>query len=408
MLAESAAPPEGLPSLPPGLKTMQVMEARGRRLWEERRLHTQQRQQLQQQAGAQREEEDEEDDDWLGGSSNPVKLPDAKLFWKKLTVHCPGRLGDDGREEGPGKGCGLTDKGVKRALKRYIDSAVVIFGEDPTYKLSAAYGEVPAAVHEAVDEELLASLLPRRLNEACPYAATFKIFVLTRDDETHAALLGAFAELARNAAALTEMLATKDAPLCPASSKMEDEGVLYLPSIDTSDGIRFYQQWHVLGGRDEEEEAERRKLMWRVGGGEGEVGEESGAGEKRELQWASVSLLSPVSVGPVSMVRGGETYSIVLQGFDPRLDEVVVEVVRGLASGGQVIASSSSSSSRGSAPSSGSGGDDINWEVHWTMDWTAEVKGEEAGSGSSLFFLYAHYKGLPGYFAFSTPFRMEI
>jgi hypothetical protein len=41
------------------------------------------------------------------------------------------------------------------------------------------------------------------------------------------------------------------------------------------------------------------------------------------------------------------------------------------------------------------------------MDWTVEGRKEEAEHGSSLFFLYAHYKGLPGYFAFSTPFRME-
>ncbi len=385
------------------------MEARGRRLWEERRLlQAQRRQQQQQQHGAQLEEEEEDDDDWLGGSSNPVKLPDANLFWKKLTVHCPGRQEDDGREGSPGKGCGLTDKGVKKVLKRYIDSMGFVPGADPTYKLSVAYGEVPAAVHEAVDEEFLAFLLPRRLSEACPYAATFKIFVLTRDDETHAALLGAFGELTRNAAALTDVLATKDAPLCPASAKMEDEGVLYLPSIDTRDGIRFYQQWHILGGRDEEEEAERRKMMWWVGGGEGEVGEESGPEGKREIQWASVSLLSPVSVGLVSVVRGGETYSIALQGFDPRLDEVVVEIVRGLASGGQTVAtsSSSSSSSRGSTPTSGSDGDE-NEGVYWTMDWTVEGRKEEAEHGSSLFFLYAHYKGLPGYFAFSTPFRME-
>jgi len=386
---------------------MQVMEARGRRLWEERRRLRTQRLQLQQQGGAERELGGEEDDDWLGGSSNPVKLPDANLFWKELTVHCPARPGVDGREEEPGKGCGLTDKGVKGALKRYIDSVGFVPGEDPTYKLSVAHGEVPAAVHDAVDEELLASLLPRRLSEACLYAATFKIFVLTRDDETHAALLRLFAELGQDAMTLTAVLATKDAPLCPASAKLEVAGVLYLPSIDTTEGIGFYQQWHVLGGRDAEEQAERRKLNLRRGEGEGEEGVEG----RKELQWASVALLSPVDVGPVSVVRGGETYSIALQGFDPRLDEVVVEIVRGLAPGGQVVASSSSnsssSSSRGNAAASGNDDDDIDGEVHWIMDWTAEVGKKEAERGSSLYFLYAHYKGLPGCFAFSTPFRME-
>ena len=374
------------------------MEARGRRLWEERRRLRTQRQQ--QQGGAE-QEEGEEDDDWLGGSSNPVKLPDANLFWEKVTVHCPAGPGVDGREEEPGKGCGLTDKGVKGALKRYIDSVGFVPGEDPTYKLSVAHGEVPAAVHDAVDEELLASLLPRRLSEACPYAATFKIFVLTRDDETHAALLGLFAELGRDAMTLTAVMATKGAPLCPASAEMEIAGVLFLPSIDTTEGIGFYQQWHVLGGRDAEEQAERRKLILRPGEGGGEEGGEG----RKELQWASVALLSPVDVGPVSVVRGVETYSIALQGFDPRLDEVVVEIVRGLAPGGQVVASSSSS--RGNAAASGYDDDEIDGEVHWIMDWTAEVGKKEAGRGSSLYFLYAHYKGLPGYFAFSTPFRME-
>jgi hypothetical protein len=361
-----------------------------------------QRRQLQQQDGVQRDEGEEEDDDWLGGSSNPVKLPDANLFWKKLTVHCPARLGIDRGQEGPGKGCGLTDKGVKGALKRYIDSIGFAPGEDPTYKLSVAYGEIPAAVHEALDEDFLSSLLPRRLSEACPYAAMFKVFVLTRDDETHAALLELFGDLARDATALTALLAMKGALLCPASAKMEDEGVLYLPSIDTTEGIGFYQQWHVLGGRDAEEQAERRKLSLRLGGEGGEGGGEAGT----ELQWASVALLSPVDVGPVSVVHGGQTYSIALQGFDPRLDEVVVEIVRGLAPGGQVVASSTSSS-RGNAEASGNDDDDIDGEAHWTMDWTAKVGKKEAGRGSSLFFLYAHYKGLPGYFAFSTPFRME-
>lgn len=389
-MAKASAPSEGLPTLPPGVKTLQLMEARGRRLWEERRrLRAERNLQLLQQGGGLPEGEEEEDDDWLGGSRNPVKLPDANLFWKKLTVHCSARLGNGGEEEEPGKGCGLTDKGVKKALKRHIDSVGFVPGEDPTYKLSVAYGEVPGAVHEAVDADFLESLLPRRLSEACPYAATFKVFVLTRDDETHAALLGLFADLASDATALTQVLDAGSALLCPASAKMEDEGALYLPSIDTTEGIGFYQKWHVLGGRDAEEEAERRKLRLR---GDEEEGGGEGMGE---MQWASVALLSPSDVGPVSIVRGGGTYSIVLQGFDPSLDEVVVETVRGLASGGKVIASSSSM---------GTEGHDGDGKAPWTMEWTAGVAEEEA---SSLFFLYAHYRRLPGYFAFSTPFRME-
>lgn len=52
--AEKVAPEDGLPSLPPAVKTMRIMERRGRRLWaERRRLH---------------EEENTEliEDDWLG------------------------------------------------------------------------------------------------------------------------------------------------------------------------------------------------------------------------------------------------------------------------------------------------------------------------------------------------------
>jgi len=372
--AEKVAPEDGLPSLPPAVKTMRIMERRGRRLWaERRRLH---------------EEENTEliEDDWLGGSTNPVKLPDNQLFWKKVTVHCPPRDGDSE----PPKRCGLKDKDIKRALKEYIDTvAGVVLGEDPDYKLSAAYGETPEAVHEAVDVDYLASMVPRKLSDACPYAATIKLFVLTRDDDTYAALFKLFEDLANDPKTLTEILTTEDARLCPASATMEGEGVVTLPSVDTTSGIKFYQDWHFMGGKDKEEEAERRQLLAQLGMGDLE----------KEKQWASVSLFSPYDLAPVILVEEGETYSIVLQGLDRSVDDVVVELVQGLARGGEVIATAKKSAGVGEKE-----------DAPWTLDWTAAglAAMEEDRRFGSSYFLYAHYKTYPGFFAFSTPFRVLI
>ncbi len=327
--AEEAAP--GPLELPPGVKTF----VKGRRQHHHQRERRRRRHRR------------------LQDDGTPLKLPDGSLLWKTLTVHCASPL----------RGCGLTEKAAKAALKTHVNRVGFAAGEDPSYKLTAANAGVPAAVLEAFDDEdgaWLASMAPRRLNDACPHAATFKVYVVTRDQATAKGVAAVLTSLASNSSALLDALATEAAPLCAAA--MADGGAFFLPSIDTPQGISFYQKQQQALERDDQ----GRRLPVSEG-----------------LVWPNVALYSPHNVAPVGLVHSGKTYSIVLRGLDPSVDEVVVELVRGLQAQGEVIASTTAAT---------------------TLTWTAPVRaaGEAA---SSRFFLYAHYKHVPGFFDLSCPFR---
>ena len=160
---------------------------------------------------------------------------------------------------------------------------------------------------------------------------------------------------------------------------MSNGGAVFLPSIDTPEGIAFYQQGQqqqrqksLWQEKFQEDDDHRRRLL-------------ASSSEDKLLVWPSVALYSPYDVAPVGLVHAGETYSIVIEGFDPTMDEVVIELVEGLRERGEVIATTTKAT---------------------TLTWTAPPMSADDGSASpSRFFLYAHYKRLPGLFDFSSPFR---
>ncbi len=274
-----------------------------------------------------------------GSADYSAKLPEAVLFQQKLTVHCPA--------EG-GARCGLTERGVKGAFKEYVADSEGSFsvGADPSYKLTVAYADaLPEAVLEALDPEedvgdaaLLSAVAPRRLSEACPHAAAFTVFVLTRDAETGAGLRRLFAELAADAEGLLGVVAQANETTAFCEAGLAETGALVLPSIDTPAGIASYQDQFVLG----------KPLL---GGGGGLLG--SG----RSLlafgdggpAWPTVLLLDPASVAPAGAVHTGAAYRVVLAGFGDCPGEVAVELVQGLRADGTVLATVSPSSAAGAA-----------------------------------------------------------
>jgi hypothetical protein len=123
----------------------------------------------------------------------------------------------------------------------------------------------------------------------------------------------------------------------------------------------------------QEDEDHRRRLL-------------AASSEDKLVVWPSVALYSPYDVAPVGLVHAGGTYSIVIEGFDPTMDEVVIELVEGLRERGEVIATTATLT---------------------TLTWTAPPRSAGDGSPSpSRFFLYAHNKRLPGLFEFFKPLSM--
>ena len=288
-----------------------------------------------------------------GSADYSAKLPEALLFQQKLTVHCPAESGQR---------CGLTERGVKGALKGYVADSEGGFpvGADPSYKLTVAYADaLPEAVLEALDPEedvgdaaLLRAVAPRRLSEACPHAAAFTVFVLTRDAETGAGLRRLFAELAADAEGLLGgvVQASTTWPTAFCEAGLVETGALVLPSIDTPAGVASYQDQFVLS----------KPLLGGGGGGLLGSGRSLLAFGDGGPAWPTVLLLDPASVAPAGAVRTGAAYRVVLAGFEDCPGEVAVELVQGLRADGTVLATVPSASPVGAA---GGGGDGEQVEV---------------------------------------------
>jgi len=176
------------------------------------------------------------------------KSPNTDLFTHELVLHCSGSAGDSSAAS---TGCNIPDADVKVALKNYLADQSLphtrrkLTGEadGASFKLDAATAAIHPALMEAVDEDLLASVTPESSDAAdCAMSSKYTIFVTSRDRATTSSIVNIFKDLSDNPEKLMAAVSNQtSSPSTICDASMKPKGALFLPSVDTQEGVQHYQ-----------------------------------------------------------------------------------------------------------------------------------------------------------------------
>lgn len=239
-------------------------------------------------------------------------------------------------------------------------------GEDGAFKLTAAAGEIPAAVANVLgdlDPGFVADAASVAFSPsgACGKGIKFSVYATTPDVETTqevAQLLDAAA--ADPTAVLDEIQAAAgdEQQLCDLS--IEKKGALFFPALTNPGAQAYYQQMYT---------------------GVGKLSAPS--------IFPDVTVVAASEVAPIQKAEAGRRYSVILENFSGPGD-VTVELIQGTRSSGTVLTT---------VP----GGMEKNKPV--TLEFEAPEPLD--GAGATRAYVRAYYTKIPGLYSQSEVFTLD-
>jgi len=277
------------------------------------------------------------------------KLPDHNILAYELSLYC----GADDAD------CSFNQADMKAAVKLFLGEQA---DEESAFNVAASTTDVHPALIDYVKEassEFLDSVKAPSHGSGCGKGLKFNVQMTAPDAASVKDLQKIFEGVASNGESLLDTINKydeRDVPFCDV--KVSKPSTLFFPSIDTAQGIKFYQGLFTGNVLD-----------------------------KGSL-WPDVTLVSPHEVAPVQHAVVGQPYTVLLEGFAMKGD-VVVELFQDTEKKGVTVATVPGGIAPGEVR-----------EVSWTAPEPLDgVSGNRA-------YLRAYHAGMPAIYAQSEVFDL--
>ena len=260
---------------------------------------------------------------------------------------------------------------LQGGFQKYLHDRV---GEDGAFKLTAAAGEVPAAVAKVlgdVDPGFLADVasVPPSADGLCGKGFKFSVYATAPDAESTQEV----AELLEAAAAdptpvMEEVQAASgdgQQQLCDLS--IAKKGALFFPALTKPGAQTYYQQLYT------------------------------GAGKLSAPSiFPDVTVVAASEVAPVQKAVAGQRYSIILENFSGPGD-VAVELIQGTRSSGTVLTTVPGGMEKGKPVT-------VEFEAPAPLE---DLDAASQGDGVTRAYVRAYYTKIPGLYSQSEVFTLE-
>jgi hypothetical protein len=277
------------------------------------------------------------------------KLPDHNILAYELSLYC----GADDAD------CSFNQADMKAAVKLFLSEQA---DEESAFNVAASTTDVHPALIDYVKEassEFLDSVKAPSHGSGCGKGLKFNVQMTAPDAASVKDLQKIFEGVASNGESLLDTINKydeRDVPFCDV--KVSKPSTLFFPSIDTAQGIKFYQGLFTGNVLD-----------------------------KGSL-WPDVTLVSPHEVAPVQHAVVGQPYTVLLENFAMKGD-VVVELFQGTEKKGVTVATVPGGIAPGEVR-----------EVSWTAPEPLDgVSGNRA-------YLRAYHAGMPAIYSESDLFDL--